>query len=623
MSLFAELKRRNVFRVATVYAAVSWLVIQVIETLLPIFGSNETAARVVVVVLAIGFIPVLIFAWVFEFTAEGLKREGEVDHDSASSRSSAKTLDRVIIAVLAVAVVYFAFDKFILDPARDKDVLAEATQQARDDALVSSYGEHSIAVMPFSDLSAAKDQEYFSDGIAEEIINLLSRIRNLRVIARSSAFSFKGQNLAASVIAERLNVRYIMEGSIRRAGERLRITTTVIDASTDTKLWSENFDRDFGDIFAIQDEIAGEVVDRLEMQISGRLPSADRVDPESYALYLQARHLSGQLSKDATIEADRLLTRSLEIDPSNIAARLFVERIERQKNYWGISTQEEAIANSREAIEKVLELEPANADGLIKERLLDQKSLDTWEGELDGATYALMLLPTGVEANSMAAAELSALFDFERSMVYSKYVLGKDPMCTGCLRTYFTTLMIVGDYERAIDVGERYAVLTGGSGRYTLGFIELLRGNPEKALERIEASETIPFVIAQGRAIVHWTLGNTQDYETALAELEASLLDEQYENYRVRPEDFLAGAYAWVGRESDALDILEKLIDPPRSWGPMHWQVDPIFRNLHEEPRWLALLEKEEISEDHIESYQLDKRFPGPGKVPIYEVPDI
>ena len=188
MSFIAELKRRNVIRVATGYVALAWLVVQVLDSLSPIFGVSDGAARLIVIVLAIGFIPALIVAWVFELTPDGLKREGEVDHSSQSSLASAKKLDRTVIIVLAIAVVYFAFDKFILDPARDTEIAQEAGQQARDTALISSYGEHSIAVMPFSDLSAAKDQEYFSDGIAEEIINLLSRIRNLRVIARSSAF---------------------------------------------------------------------------------------------------------------------------------------------------------------------------------------------------------------------------------------------------------------------------------------------------------------------------------------------------------------------------------------------------------------------------------------------------
>ena len=305
------------------YIAIAWLVIQVLDTLAPLFGISDGVARLIVIVLAIGLVPVLVLSWVFEWTSDGLKKEGQVDHDSTASRDSAKSLDRLAIGLLALAVVYFAIDKFVLDPTRDIEIATQAAEQARDNALVGSYGEHSIAVVPFTDLSPDKDQEYFSDGIAEEIIALLSKIRNLRVIARSSAFSFKGQNLAASVIANRLNVRYVMEGSVRRAGERLRITTSVIDASTDTQLWSENFDRDYGDIFAIQDEIAAEVVDRLELQINGTLPSVNRVDPESYSLFLQARYVTNSHNGEAALEADRLLGESLAVDPTNVAAWRF------------------------------------------------------------------------------------------------------------------------------------------------------------------------------------------------------------------------------------------------------------------------------------------------------------
>ncbi|NCF72425.1 MAG: hypothetical protein GWP67_02875 [Gammaproteobacteria bacterium] len=623
MSVYAELKRRNVIRVGTAYVAFSWLVIQVLETLLPIFGLSEATARVIVIILAIGLIPVLVLSWLFELTPEGLKREGEVDHGSSASVDSTRRLDRVVIVLLGAAVVYFAFDKFVLDPARDVEIVEEAMEQAQDKALLSSYGDHSVAVMAFSDLSANGDQEYFSDGIAEEIINLLSRIRNLRVIARSSAFSFKGQNLAASEIAERLNVRYVMEGSIRRAGDRLRITTTMIDASTDTQLWSENFDRDFGDIFAIQDEIAGEVVDMLEMQISGRLPSVNRVDPESYSLYLQARHALNSHQGEAVAEADRLLDRALEIDPGNVAAWVLYPTAYHSLEYWGRLTREEAIASSRRAIDQALQLDPGNTHALISQRQLEQVALDTWEGELDAATYGLSLLPTDIRANAHAAVYLSVFGEFEQSLEYSEYVLAKDPLCANCLRTYMLNLMAMGDYQKATEACNRYRSVTGGSGTYTLGIIQLLQGDAEKALETVEESSTHPFVMMQGRAMANWTLGRTAEYERALAELEASLDNEEFEKYRARPEDYLAGLYAWVGRKDDAFDILEALIDPPRSWGPIRWQVDPIFTSLHEHPRWLALREKEEVSRHHLESYQLDRRFPGPGKVPTYEVPDI
>ena len=263
MSLLTELKRRNVLRVVAGYVAVSWLAIQIVETLFPMFGLSDAAARGVVIALAIGFIPALVFAWIFELTPEGFKRDAEVDHGAPGMRELGNRFDRLIIVMLVFAVAFFAFDKFVLDPARDVAREAAAEQRGRSRALVESYGEKSIAVLPFVNMSSDPEQEYFSDGIAEELLNLLAQIQELRVISRSSAFSFKGKDIEIPEIAERLNVAHILEGSVRKSGNKIRITAQLIEASTDTHLWSQTYDRELEDIFAIQDEIAADVVGHL------------------------------------------------------------------------------------------------------------------------------------------------------------------------------------------------------------------------------------------------------------------------------------------------------------------------------------------------------------------------
>ena len=616
MSLISELKRRNVLRVAAAYLALAWLVVQVLDTLAPLFGIGEDLSRLIVILLAIGFVVVVIVSWLFELTPGGFRREQDVDHASQEGRAASKRLDRIIIAILAVAVVYFAFDKFVLDPARDVEIATEAAEHARDAALTGAYGEHSIAVMPFADMSPEKNQEYFSDGIAEEIISLLSRIRNLRVIARSSAFAFKGQGLAMGEIADRLNVRYIMEGSIRRAGDQLRITAAVIDARTETQLWSEKFDRVFDDIFAIQDEIAGEIVDRLEMQIKGELPRVERVKPESYALYLQARHQLQLHSHPGTVEANRLLDQAIAIDPMNTAAWLLYLDLDKAKAYWGMWQEEEALAHSRDAVARVLAIDPGNPDALIAERRLRQDAVDTWEGELEASEFALKLMPTDIEANLSAALALGRLGQMDEARAYFDYVLGKDPLCVSCLRGYMFTLMSMGQLEKAAEACQRYISLTGGSGIYTLGIIQLLQGKAEQALETVESSDTFAFVKMQGRALAYWTLDREGDYAVALGELEAAVNDAQWDKYPIRPEDFLAGVYAWVGRKDEAFGILDELIDPPRSWGPSRWNIDPLFASLHGDPRWISLLQKEGIGPRKIEDFELGKRFPGPGLTP-------
>ncbi|MDH3816652.1 MAG: adenylyl cyclase, partial [Acidobacteriota bacterium] len=234
MSFFGELKRRNVVRVGAAYVAVSWLVIQVVETLFPVFGLSDAAIRIVVILLAIGFVPAVISAWAFELTPEGFRREAEVDHDSAVIRRMTRRLDRLFLVALALALGFFVFDKFVLDPARDAEELAtarqEARQEGRSDAIVESFGDKSIAVLPFVNMSSDPEQEYFADGISEELLNLLARIPTLRVISRSSAFSFKGKDVNIPEVAEQLNVAHVLEGSVRKSGNKIRITAQLIEA---------------------------------------------------------------------------------------------------------------------------------------------------------------------------------------------------------------------------------------------------------------------------------------------------------------------------------------------------------------------------------------------------------
>ena len=285
MSLFSELKRRNVIRVATAYVVAAWLIIQVVETILPAFGYGDFFLRIVVIVLAIAFVPTLVFSWVFEITPEGLKREVEVAREESITRFTGKKLDRIITVLLALALGYFAFDRFVLVPARVAEIVEETAQLARSEALVESYGDKSIAVLPFVNMSGDPGQEYFSDGIAEELLNLLAKIPELRVISRSSAFRFKGKDLDIPTIAEQLNVAHILEGSVRKAGNQIRITAQLIDARSDTHLWSDTYDHTLDDIFAIQDRISAEVVAQLKVRLLDAAPVAQEIDPEaSYSL---------------------------------------------------------------------------------------------------------------------------------------------------------------------------------------------------------------------------------------------------------------------------------------------------------------------------------------------------
>ena len=235
MGLFAELKRRNVFRVGIAYVIIAWLVLQVGEVLAPALRLPEWTNSALAFFLLLGFPVVLFFAWAFEVTPEGIKFERDVDRSNSITHVTAKKVDRVIIGVLVVAVALFAFDKFVLDPSRDAELVQAATEAAGESE--EPISDQSIAVLPFADLSPEGDQEYFSDGIAEEILNVLVRVDELSVASRTSSFGFKGQEaLGIPAIADKLRVRHVLEGSVRKAGDNVRITAQLIDAETDQHL---------------------------------------------------------------------------------------------------------------------------------------------------------------------------------------------------------------------------------------------------------------------------------------------------------------------------------------------------------------------------------------------------
>ncbi|HEX5764161.1 MAG TPA: hypothetical protein VFY27_01235, partial [Woeseiaceae bacterium] len=290
MSFLKELERRNVVRVALAYLAAAWLFIEVADTVLPRLGFSDAAVTNVILLLAIGFVPVLVLAWVFEWTPEGMRRDtGETTREAAAPAN--KRLDRIIMVTLALAVGYFAVDKFVFDPSRDASLRDRAQQEGRTAAYTDAYGERSIAVLPFDNLSSDPEQGFFADGISEELLNLLARVEGLRVISRTSAFSFKDSNEDLRSIAAKLDVAHILEGSVRRSGNRIRITAQLIDARNDAHLWSETYDRILDDIFDIQDEVAAHVVEQLKLTLALAPPRATRANLQAYTLYLKAQQM--------------------------------------------------------------------------------------------------------------------------------------------------------------------------------------------------------------------------------------------------------------------------------------------------------------------------------------------
>jgi adenylate cyclase len=354
MSLFQELKRRNVIRIAILYAVSSWVLLQLADVLTSLLNAPEAAGSIVVVLLILGFIPTLIFAWVYEMTPEGLKREVDVDRSHSQTPETGKKINVVIIVLLVIAIGGLIADRLIPETGVPEDpVVLVETEEAPINAL-------SIAVLPFADLSQDQDQQYFTDGLSEELLNLLVRVDDLHVASRTSSFAYRGSTLSIPDISKALKVGHILEGSVRKDGERIRITAQLIEADTDRHLWSENFDRELVDIFAIQDEIANAIVEALTGKLGVGGERAISVDVatenlDAYEMYLTARELF--LNRTELPESIRLFRAAIELDPSFARAWEGLAAVEAVADDW-IPDDIDHGPLAKEAAEMALSLDP-------------------------------------------------------------------------------------------------------------------------------------------------------------------------------------------------------------------------------------------------------------------------
>ena len=597
VSIFAELKRRNVFRAAAAYVAVAWLLVQVAETTFPAFGLSDAALRNLILVLAVGFVPAVALAWVFELTPEGLKRDRDLEPGGELSRRTNRLLDRGIVLALALGLAYFAFDKFILDPARDEALVEKAEQRGRTAALVESYGDQSIAVLPFTNMSADPAQDYFGDGMAEEILNLLAQVAELRVISRSSAFTFKGSTLKLSEIAEELDVAHILEGSVRKSGNTLRITAQLIEARSDTHLWSRTWDRELADVFAIQDEIASEVVSSLKVELLGQLAADRRPDPEAYDLFLKGRHLLEQ-GFDYALEAQarQVLERAVAVDPG--FARAWAElarayyRIYNQyrldAGFEGELSREEAYRLSEEAGARALELAPDDPMVLAYEAWGRFYEHSDWEAAARMFTRALELSPGNAEALKGAAMLARLSGNEEAGSRLMRAAVARDPTCNTCKAGLAETYSDIGRFAEA----ERLLLELRSEGLdvdLEMAHLKIDAGEPEAALEILDSASRIRKRFRLDTRIrALGDLGRTEEARQLVEEL-----------IRIHSEDTelnIAGAYADVGDRDKSLEWLQKVVDKPG--GPRRLQVNfsrwiRRYGDLYAgDPRWIAIAEQ-------------------------------
>ncbi len=487
-SFFAELKRRNVVRMAGLYLVGAWLIVQVAGTLLPMFGAPEWAARSVVIVVALGFLPAVIFSWAFELTPSGLKRDEEVEAEQSIGPQTGRRMDRMIIAVLVVAVGYFCVDKFVLTARREAAALLSANARAQ------TILDRSIAVLPLVNTSGDPANEYFSDGLSEELIAVLAKIPGLKIIGRSSSFLFKGKSDDSRAIGEKLGVTNLIEGSVRKQGDRVRIVAELINAADGRALWSDTYDRELKDVFAVQNEIATAVAEELKIKLLGApaksdaAPSNDNLS--AYSALQQGAFYIQQSSEAGGRKAAEFYAEAVRLDPHYALAYAGLSAAWRQLGASWLRAAETpaAYARARSAAQTALSLSPdlsAAHEALGYVFLTPDLNFAAAESEF---RQAEKLAPADAGPKGALAVLLHAQGKLAEAESMTRQALTLDPLSVRLYSNLARVLIARDRYDEAQGALHKALELQPAAARPRtfLAIIALLRGNAAAALQEAQ-----------------------------------------------------------------------------------------------------------------------------------------
>ena len=418
MSFFEELKRRNVIRIAIAYGVASWFILQLADVVLENINAPGWMMQTVMLVLVAGFPLVAILAWAFEMTPEGIKKEKDVDRSQSITSTTGRKLDRMIIGILTVTVAYLLIDKLVLQDSPPAPT--ETVQSAPVETEAPVDTGPSVAVLPFVNMSGDKENEYFSDGLTETLLHMLAQLPGLRVSARTSSFAFKEKDAGIAEIADILGVAHVLEGSVQKAGNRVRITAQLIRAEDGFHIWSQSYDRDLDDIFAIQDEIAKDVAGALDISLLGGSSqptiSVNTSNLTAYESYLRGLEQQAIFSYGSLELAENHFQQALAHDPTFTEARLALIRNYIMKHGTGLLNDEELAELANPLISQVREQQPGNRlarafELVISLRLFDSgKSKDEAEQEVTELRNLLPLMPGETYARDVVAGRLNYFF---------------------------------------------------------------------------------------------------------------------------------------------------------------------------------------------------------------------
>ncbi|MEM7277503.1 MAG: winged helix-turn-helix domain-containing protein [Pseudomonadota bacterium] len=526
----------------------------------------------------------------------GYRLDVPVDFGSESPEASPDTSKRysnkliagglaLVLLTLIGSVLWFGFAK---SPSSD----------VRDTA-----GSLAIAVLPFADMSDEGNLQYFADGIAEEILNSLAQAKQLRVIARTSSFSFRGRGASLKTIGEALNVQYVLDGSVRQSGDQVRISAQLIDVQSETPVWSASYDRQLDKLFVVQDEIADTVLTKLAITLNFERPQRYAIKPEAYGLYLQAKYRSDNADNQELGETKQLLRRSLELDAAFAPAWRELARLQ-----WRSVSGPEAvddIAILEAMLDRAIELDPRDPGTLAYK---GWHAADVYL-DMQGAAR-LFQRAFEVSPNDEDLARTASLFSLavgatERAVEIAENGVRRNPLCLRCLYNLIAAYRLNGDLDKAEETARRFSTVFGG-GHTSLGLILLAKGQAQDALNSFNKESYESYGI-YGRVIALHTLRNYDERDTLLAELKKNPSSNPW---------LLINAYAWIGQEDLAFAAIARVLEQTRIqfegktivWRGVNIGValqDPMLNSLHGDDRWEAVLEQHKISEGQLAKNQL------------------
>jgi serine/threonine-protein kinase len=580
-SFFAELKRRNVYKVAVAYAVVAWLLIQAASIFLPAFDAPPWVMKIFIVIIIFGFPVALIFSWAFEITPEGIKLESEI----APSKSIARRTGRKIVAVtIALAVV--AAGLFVYQLVRSKSDTSSSSPAT------AAIANKSIAVLPFDNLSRDPDNAYFCEGVQDEILTRLAKVADLKVISRTSTQHFKSTPDNLPQIAKQLGVTNIIEGSVQKAGDQVRVNVQLINALTDAHLWADTYDRKLTDIFAVESEIAKTIAETLQARLTGSEKSSIAktlaVKPEAYELYLKGKFFAEKRTDADLRKSIDYYDQAIAKDPNYPLAYVGLADSHLLLTAYGTLSPKEAASPARAALKKALELDDSLAQAHASSGLLATVELDL-NRSITELERAIQLNPNYATAHHWIALPLTAIGQFDRGIAEGKRAVELDPLSL-IINADLSWVYFKGrHYEEAetqarktLEMDPRFYVA-----HFYLGEALQFRGKLADGIaefQRAAEENNDPFsqsMLAQAYA----RQGKTDEAHKVLARLR-----EQAKSQYVSPYAFAVVLTA-LGDKAHAMDELEHGYDDGGFYISII-KVDPLFDDLRGDPRFDALVQK-------------------------------